>query len=90
MLHTKHKEFFCVDDLDVLVIQAASRTMNPTLDEQEIAKAFADDPSAARAEWGGEFRDDISGFVDADIVSRIRLSDKTSRLRPRPVAAKRG
>jgi hypothetical protein len=58
-----------VDDDDVLVIQAVSRTLNPTLDEKLVAKAFEDDPSAARAEWGGEFRDDISSFVDADVVA---------------------
>jgi hypothetical protein len=68
LLHSKHKQFFGVDDDDVLVIQAASRTLNPTLDEATIAKAYEADPSAARAEWGGEFRTDVTNFIDADVV----------------------
>jgi hypothetical protein len=38
--------------------------MNPPLDAQVIADAYLDDPEAARAEYGGEFRSDVSSFID--------------------------
>ena len=45
---------------DVLVVKAPTWVMNPTLsrDKGEIADAYADDPSWARAEYGAEFRAD--------------------------------
>ena len=64
--HAKH---FGDDQSRVLVWQASSATMNPTLDPQVIEDAFADDPEAARAEYGGEFRSDVSSFIDRDTVS---------------------
>lgn len=52
----------------VLIVQGNSLTLNPTLDEALIAKATSDDPEAAIAEWGGQFRVDISAFLsDSDI-----------------------
>ncbi|MGA8691662.1 MAG: hypothetical protein ACLQF1_07970 [Methyloceanibacter sp.] len=59
--HAKH---FGDDESRVLVWQVASATMNPTLDAQVIADAYLDDPEAARAEYGGEFRSDVSSFID--------------------------
>jgi hypothetical protein len=69
LLYSKFKKHFGQDDDDVLVIQAPTAVLNPTIDPAIIAKAYEDDPQVARAEWGAEFRDDISGFVDADVVA---------------------
>jgi hypothetical protein len=68
LLFSKYRKHFGQNDDDVLVIQAATSQLNSTIDPAIIAKALEDDPAAARAEWLGEFRDDISGFVDAEIV----------------------
>jgi hypothetical protein len=69
LLYTKFKKHFGQNDDDVLVIKAPTAVLNPTIDQSIIDKAMEDDPAAARAEWLGEFRDDISGFVDADVVA---------------------
>jgi hypothetical protein len=69
LLFNKYKKHFGQDDDDVLVIKASTPQLNSTIDAAIIAKALEDDPAAARAEWLGEFRDDISGFVDPEIVS---------------------
>ena len=47
------------DDARVLIWQAASAEMNPTLDPAIIAEAYEDDPESAAAEYGGQFRTDI-------------------------------
>lgn len=62
----------------VLVVKGASRTFNPTLPQQLIDDAIADDPEAARTEWLGEFRNDIAAFIDRDTVE--------ASTRPEPLA----
>ena len=73
LLYDKWREHFGQpNDDDVLVIQAASDQLNPTLDPVMIAKAQAADPEAALSEWQGGFRSSITGFLsDADIDSAI-------------------
>jgi hypothetical protein len=67
LLYKKFKEHYGRDG-DVLVIKAPTRTLNPLIDQAIIDEAMAEDPAAARAEWGAEFRDDIAGFVDATVI----------------------
>jgi hypothetical protein len=52
----------------VLVWQAPTRTMNPTVPQSEIDAAYAADPSSAAAEYGAEFRRDLQSFVDREAV----------------------
>jgi hypothetical protein len=51
-----------------LVWRAPTQTMNPTYSKEKIAEAYADDPVAAATEYGAEFRADLAGFVDPEIV----------------------
>jgi hypothetical protein len=50
------------------VWQAATRVMNPSVPESFIAKAYADDPTAAAAEFGAQFRSDVESFVAREVV----------------------
>lgn len=68
LLWNKYRKHFGQDDDDVLVIQAATRVLNPTIDQAFIDQALADDPVGARAEWLGEFRSDISGYADFELI----------------------
>jgi hypothetical protein len=52
----------------LLFIQADSRLLNPLLDRGRIDAAYADDPEAAKSEWGGEFRSDISQFLPDELI----------------------
>lgn len=52
----------------VLVAQAPSLLMNPTLPEHVVADAYADDPIAAAAEFGAQFRSDVESFVSIEAV----------------------
>jgi hypothetical protein len=55
---------------DVLVIQAGGPVLNPTIDAGVIARARAEDPTAARSEWDAQFREDISQFLDDALIDR--------------------
>ncbi len=52
----------------ILVAQAASQTMNPSVDMDWIARQFEDDPIGADAEYNAQFRTDVEAFIDRDIV----------------------
>lgn len=55
---------------NVLVVKAPTWTMNPTISREGefLAEAYADDPLAASAEYGAEFRSDIEAFVTREVV----------------------
>lgn len=62
LLYALHRDHYGKDGDDVLVVAGASTVFNPTLDLQLIAAANESDPQAARSEWFGEFRADLSEF----------------------------
>ena len=74
LLFDKYRKHFGRDDDDVLVVQAPSIALNPTLDQRIIDQALADDPAAAAAEWLGEFRDDLSDFITLAALDRCTPS----------------
>jgi len=63
-----YQRHFGKDSADVLVIQAPSLTMNPGLPRHGVEKAYEEDPAAAAAEYGAQFRIDIEGFVRREAV----------------------
>jgi hypothetical protein len=52
----------------ILVAKAPSRTMNPSLPKRVVDRAFEEDPEAAAAEYGAEFRSDIEQFVSREAI----------------------
>ncbi len=83
LLFQKHRDHFGVDDSDVLVVQGDSRAFNPTLSEQDIARAAAGDPEAAVSEWEGRFRADIAAFLSDVDVDAVVDRDRPLELPPR-------
>jgi uncharacterized Zn finger protein (UPF0148 family) len=61
---------------EILVWKASSKEMNPTLPVAVIAKAYLQDPQAARSEFGGEFRDDVSSFLPPEVVERAMVRNR--------------
>jgi hypothetical protein len=51
-----------------LVWRAPTKTMNPTIDQGLIDKAIAEDPEMAKAEWGAEWRSDLSAFLSREAI----------------------
>jgi hypothetical protein len=56
------------DDDPVLVWQAETRTMNPTVPQSVIDKAYERDPSSAAAEYGALFRTDVEALLTREVV----------------------
>ena len=52
----------------IVVVRAPSRTMNPSLSQRVVDRAYERDPLSARAEYDAEFRNDISGYADAALI----------------------
>src|SRR5262249_12555318 len=70
-----YRDHFQKDD-DVLVWQAGSRAMNPTMDARVIANAYRDDPESAAAEYGAEFRRDVESFIPREAVEACVIPDR--------------
>jgi hypothetical protein len=67
LLYAKHHDHFGRDS-DTLVIRAATRLLNPLIDQEMIDAEIAADGAAGRSEWLAEWRDDISQFLDRAII----------------------
>jgi hypothetical protein len=68
LLHQKHRDHFGVDDNDVLVVQGASQTFNPSLSDKVLPAQRASDPTAAASEWDAEFRTDIGAYLEDGLI----------------------
>jgi hypothetical protein len=68
LLWSKFKKHFGENSDDVLVVRAPTRVLNPTIPQEVIDAALAENPAVAKAEWLAEFRDDIGGYLSLEIV----------------------
>lgn len=55
-------------DGPILVWQAATRVMNPSIPQAEIDREYEQDPVSAASEYGALFRTDLQAFVDRETV----------------------
>src|SRR5262249_54242987 len=83
LLHTKHRDHFGQDG-DVLIIQGSTEQLNPTINKAMVARAYADDPAAAMANWGGLFRNDLSQYLDDAVIDASINHNRPSELPPQP------
>lgn len=75
LLWERYRDHHGRDDSSILVWQADTLTMNPAADPAEIEDAYRDDPEAAAAEYGAQFRSDVSAFLDAALVEGLARSE---------------
>jgi hypothetical protein len=73
-------------DSAVLVWQAATRVMNPSVPQSLIDTATDEDSAAASAEYGAMFRSDLEAFVSREAVEACTVRDVYERY---PVAGVR-
>ena len=64
------------DDARVLAWQAPTLAMNPSLDPGIVDEAYADDPESAAAEYGAEFRSDLSDFIPRAVVDACTVAGR--------------
>jgi hypothetical protein len=67
------EKHFGKDSADVLIVNGATTTMNPTISQTVIDTAYEDDPIAAAAEYGAEFRRDVEVFLPAEALDAVRM-----------------
>jgi hypothetical protein len=70
-----YRKHYRKNDSRVLVVQAASTIMNPGLDRAFIDAQYEDDPIAAAAEYGAEFRSDVEEFVSLEVLQACTPDD---------------
>ena len=67
-LWNDYRRHFGKDDSSMLVWQADTMTMNPSVPQSIIDAAYEDDPANAAAEYGAQFRSDIEAVVTREAV----------------------
>ena len=66
-LYKTHRKHYGQDG-DILVIQAATRALNPAVPQAVIDRAFVEDPASAAAEYGAQFRSDVESFISREAI----------------------
>jgi hypothetical protein len=67
-------------DWRILVWDCPSRVMNSTLRQSEIDAAFAEDPASARAEFLGQWREDVAEFVPRSLIESLVIPGRKELL----------
>jgi hypothetical protein len=85
-LYRAYEQHYARDGDPVLVWQAPTRRTNPTISQAEVDSAMERDPADAMAEYGAQFRDDISGLlsleaINACVAEGVRERGSEARLR---------
>lgn len=76
VLWENYRKYFGKDNDRILVAQAPTLTMNPTLPPEIVAEAYEDDPQAAAAEYGANFRSDVESFIAREAVEAVVIPDR--------------
>src|SRR5271157_4665595 len=83
LFYDKYKAHFGKSDPDnILVIQAASNVFNSRLDEAARLRVFNASPAKYEAEWGGGWRNELSSFLDEQVIERAIDRDRPIELPP--------
>jgi hypothetical protein len=80
VLWEQYKAHFGRDDSRVLVWQASTRAMNPTVSGHVVDDALAEDEPRARAEYLAEFRRDIEAFLPRETVDAVTVPGRRELL----------
>src|SRR5262245_4505301 len=83
VLYEMHKKYHGQDDDEILVWQADTATMNPTISQSFIDKEIEKDPEAGRAEWLGLFREDVSAAFPLELIEACVVPGR-SEIPPSP------
>lgn len=68
-----YERYFGRPVADYFVVNGATTTMNPTISQAVIDAAYEDDPIAAAAEYGAEFRRDVEVFLPREALDAVRM-----------------
>jgi hypothetical protein len=63
-------------DGDVVLVQAPTHELNPAFDASAVANAYEDDPLSAAAEYGAQFRSDVSTLITREALDACIISGR--------------
>jgi hypothetical protein len=69
-LWAAYRKHFAKDGDPVLVWQGTTLEMHPSVNKELIDEAYTEDESAARAEYGAEFRQDVAAYISAEALEQ--------------------
>ncbi|MCX5888192.1 MAG: terminase family protein [Deltaproteobacteria bacterium] len=64
------------DDSDVMVWNAATRVMNPTIKQRVIDRDMEEDPAMAANEWQAIFRSDLESFISLEALEAAMVQGR--------------
>jgi hypothetical protein len=70
-LYNSYRRYHSKEGARVLCWQADTASMNPSIPAEIINEAYEEDPEAAKAEYGAQFRDDLADFVTRETVEAV-------------------
>jgi hypothetical protein len=80
-----YRRYYGHDEAPVLVWKAATQVMNSTVPQSVIDAEYERDPAYAEAEYGGNFRSDVTLFLERAAVQACIQSGTRERLPERAV-----
>jgi hypothetical protein len=79
-LFKTYERYYGVEDEHTIVWNADTKSLNPTVADHVIARAFVEDPLAAASEYGSsgavQFRRDVEQYVDVEAVAACTATDR--------------
>jgi hypothetical protein len=66
-----HRKHFGKNGDPILVWQAPTRAMNPSVPQSIIDDALERDPASASAEWMAQFRSDVESFIAREVIETV-------------------
>ena len=77
VLYEAYKKHYGQNKSDVLVWQAPTEVMNPSINKNIIKRAYEKDPISAASEYGAQFRSDLAAFISEDALNAVTELDLT-------------
>ena len=71
-----YRDYYGRDHDRVLVWQADTRTMNPTVPSDVIEQAYVDDEAVAASEYGAQFRRDLESYISREAIEAVTVDGR--------------
>src|SRR5262245_4432848 len=79
-LFEAYRKYFGQDNASVLVWQAPTTVMNPSISEEFVQAEIENDPDAGRSEWLALFREDIEAACSLESIEQCVIRGRTELL----------
>jgi hypothetical protein len=79
-LYEAYKRYYGQEHPHILIWQAETRVMNPTISQQFINEEIERDPDAARSEWFAQFREDVEAAFSIESIEACVIPGRSDLL----------